>query len=253
MIDPPSNFAILPARIAVVLRFGLVVTGIVVYGISAEELDRFWRNIVARPGGAMTFRFVLQPSMAGIAALRDGINHARLGRPPYLSAVIRGIEGRGSRLWEGIISTARILILSVLMDIFCQLIFLSTFHPAESVPIAILLAFVPYALLRGPIKRAASHRNGVSAHPHGRRPNVNGSHPHLTLSDWLWLHDLPILTAAARSEHDLGRWRFGAPLRRDAGRARRCGADLRCRLPHPIYDWASPIAAVDVRGRTRPR
>lgn len=151
-----SKFGVLLARIAVVLLFSLVVTGIVWYGISAEVLDRLWRNIVARPGGPMTFRFILQPAMACIAALRDGISDARFGRSPYLSAIISDIEGRGSRLWEGIVSTAKILILGVVMDIFYQLIFLGTFHPAETALIAILLAFAPYALLRGPIKRVAS-------------------------------------------------------------------------------------------------
>jgi len=157
MTDPPSNFEILLARIAVVLLFGLVAAGIVWYGISPEELDRFWRSIVARPSGPMTFRFVLQPAMAGIAALRDGVSDARLGRSPYLSAIIRDIDGRGARLWEGIVSTAKILILGVVMDVIYQLTFLGTFHPAESAAIAILLALVPYALLRGPIKRVARH------------------------------------------------------------------------------------------------
>jgi len=156
MFEPPSEFAILLARIAVMLIVVLVVAGIFWYGISADELDRFWRNIVARPGGPMTFRFALQPSMAGIAALRDGINDARLRRPPYLSEIICGTERRSALLWEGVISTAKILILGVVMDIFYQFTFLGTFFPAESALIALLLAFIPYVLLRGPFKRVAS-------------------------------------------------------------------------------------------------
>jgi len=104
----------------------------------------------------MTFRFFLQPLMASIAALYDGINDAHLGRSPYLSAIVRGIEGRSSRLWEGVVSTAKILLLGIVMDVVYQLTVLDTFHPAESAFIAILLAFVPYALLRGPVKRVAS-------------------------------------------------------------------------------------------------
>ena len=60
---------ILLARIAVALIIGLAVAGVVWYGLSTDELDRVWRNIVARPGGPMTFRFVLQPAMAAVAAL----------------------------------------------------------------------------------------------------------------------------------------------------------------------------------------
>jgi len=156
MNDPPSKFAVFLARMAVVLLASLLVAGIVWHGLSGEVLDRHWRNIVARPGGPMTFRFILQPTMASIAALRDGINDAYLGRSPYLSAIIRGIEGRGGRLWEGVVSTAKILIVGIVMDVVYQLTVFGTFHPAESASIAILLAFIPYALLRGPFQRVAS-------------------------------------------------------------------------------------------------
>jgi hypothetical protein len=154
--DPPrSRLEILLARIAALLLFGLVLAGIAWNGISAEELDRFWRNIVARPGGPMTFRFVLHPTMAGVAALRDGIRDARLGRLPYAATIFSDSEGRGSLIWKGIVSTARILILGVVMDIAYQWIFFGAFHPAEAALIAILLAFIPYVLLRGAFTRVA--------------------------------------------------------------------------------------------------
>ena len=155
MTDTPTNTQILVARVAVVLIVGLALAGVVWYGLETEELRRVGRNIAARPGGPMTFRFVLQPAMAAIAALRDGFADARLGREPYLFAILRGAGGRRSRLWEGIVSTARILILGVVMDIVYQLVFLGEFFPAEAAIIAVLLAFVPYALLRGPFGRTA--------------------------------------------------------------------------------------------------
>ena len=40
----------------------------------------------------MTFRFILQPAMAFIAALRDGVMDARPGRRPYLWALIHGVR-----------------------------------------------------------------------------------------------------------------------------------------------------------------
>lgn len=155
MTDSPSRTVL--ARIAVGLLLGLVITGIIWYGISVGELERFWRNIVTRPSGPMTFRFILQPTMSSIAALRDGIKDARLGRAPYLFATIRRSERRTDRLWEGIVSTEKILILGVVMDVACQLIFFGTLHPAEAAVVAILLAFVPYAVLRGPVNRIARH------------------------------------------------------------------------------------------------
>src|SRR5208337_393578 len=157
MTNPPSKTEIFLARIAVALIVALAVAGVFWYGLSTDELDRVWRNIVARPGGPMTFRFVLQPAMAAVAASRDGVADARLGRTPYLSAILRGVEGRGGRLWEGIVSTARILILGLVMDVVYQAVFLGEFFPGEAAVIAVLMAFVPYALLRGPIGRVARH------------------------------------------------------------------------------------------------
>lgn len=156
--EPISKSQLLQGRLALGLVVGLMVLGVVCYGFATETLHRMWANLVARPGGPMTFRFILQPAMAAIAALRDGIKDARLGRRAYLWAIltgVRGPEGRGGRLWEGIVSTARILILGVVMDAIYQLLVMKTFYPAESAIIAILLAFVPYLLLRGLFARVA--------------------------------------------------------------------------------------------------
>jgi hypothetical protein len=152
----PSKSAIVQARVAILLIAGLLALGALWYGVSFENFNRLWRDLLDRPGGPMTFRFILQPAMAIIAALRDGVSDARLGRTPYLAAIMRG-EERSALLWEGIISTARILILGVVMDSVYQWLVLKTFYPGQAAVIAILLAFVPYLLLRGPIERIAHH------------------------------------------------------------------------------------------------
>ena len=155
---PAPSSQIFLARLAAALVVGLIVLGAVWYGISFQSLDRLWKDMLARPGGPMTFRFILQPAMAAAMALRDGVHDARLGRRPYLWAVFRGVrgpEGRSGRFWEGIVSTARILILGVVMDVVYQRLELKTFYPAQAAVIAILLAFVPYLLLRGPMARVA--------------------------------------------------------------------------------------------------
>jgi len=108
----------------------------------------------------MTFRFILQPTMAAIAALHDGVRDARAGRSPFFWTLLSDRAKRGSRLREGLIATARIMLLGLGMDTIYQGIVLKTFYPAEAAIIAIVLAFVPYALLRGPITRIALWRLG---------------------------------------------------------------------------------------------
>jgi hypothetical protein len=156
--EPISKSQLWQARLALLLVLGLLGLGVAWYGVTDESLGRLWRDILDRPGGPMTFRFILQPTMAIIAALRDGFRDTRLGRRPYIWALIHGVrdsQGRSGRLWEGIVSTARILILGVVMDVIYQWKVLDTFYPGQSAVIAILLAFIPYLLLRGPFERFA--------------------------------------------------------------------------------------------------
>jgi hypothetical protein len=70
MAEADTKFAILLARLAAALTVGLIVLGAVWYGFSAEVYHRFRRDIYDRPDGPMTFRFILQPAMAAMAAWR---------------------------------------------------------------------------------------------------------------------------------------------------------------------------------------
>jgi hypothetical protein len=153
--ETPTKTQILLAQVAVVLMIGFIAAGVGWYGFSAEVRERVWQNLLDRPGGPMTFRFILQPAMATIAALLDGIKDARTGRSPYLWTIFSSPGKRSGRLREGLISTARIILLGLGMDLIYQYLEFKTFHPAEAVIIALLLAFVPYLLLRGPCGRLA--------------------------------------------------------------------------------------------------
>jgi hypothetical protein len=151
----PTRTQVLLARLTTVLLVALVVLGMAWHGVSLEELQRLWRNLLDRPGGPMTFRFILQPIMVTIAAVRDGLRDARTGRSPFLWTMLTQPAKVPGRLNEGLIATARIILLGLGMDLAYQAIVFETFHPAEAVLIAILLAFVPYLLLRGPVTRVA--------------------------------------------------------------------------------------------------
>ena len=158
MTDTVPKNKLLLARWVVVLMIAFLVVGVAWHGISASVLERIWQNLFDRPGGQMTFRFFLQPIMATVAALHDGLRDARSGRSPYFWAILTNPAERGGRLREGLISTARILLLGLCMDLIYQLLEFGTFYPSEAVIISILLAFVPYLLLRGPIARVARWR-----------------------------------------------------------------------------------------------
>lgn len=158
MADAPTRGQLLVARIAVAIGAFLILLGLVLYGFSAEVHHRIWRDIAARPGGPMTFRFILQPCMAALAAFHDGRTDARLGRSPYLWTILTERGQGAGRLREGVIATARIILLGFAMDAIYQATVLGTFYPGEMLLIAVLLAFIPYVLLRGPFARLAGWR-----------------------------------------------------------------------------------------------
>lgn len=118
----------------------------------------FWSDMVGRTDGPMTFRFVLQPVMAIIAAAIDGYRDAKLGRSPYVMQLVHGRNARErvQTFREGFTAVTRILLLGVAMDVIYQFKVFGAFrHPLETLVIAVLLAFVPYLLLRGPAARLA--------------------------------------------------------------------------------------------------
>jgi len=53
-----------------------------------EMIGRGWDNFLARPNGSLSLRFYVQPTMAGLLALRAGIQDAKDGRQGYLWAML---------------------------------------------------------------------------------------------------------------------------------------------------------------------
>jgi hypothetical protein len=115
-------------------------------------------NLAARVGGPMTFRIILQPLMASLFAVRDGLKDARENRPPYLWTLITDPSQRVDLIRQGWKAVGRVFILAVVMDVIYQLIVVGWIYPLELLTIAILLAAVPYLVLRGPVNRLVRSR-----------------------------------------------------------------------------------------------
>lgn len=145
---------------AAAVAFGIVALCFAVYALLTEPgvWRRFWTDLVERPSGPMSFRFLLQPVMAIIAAWKDGTRDAATGSSPYFWTVLTDPAQRKDRLLEGLGATGKILAIGLAMDLAYQAIVLKHFYPAEAIVIAVVLAFVPYLLLRGPFARYARGR-----------------------------------------------------------------------------------------------
>ncbi|MES5815781.1 hypothetical protein [Pseudoxanthomonas sp. Soil82] len=126
-----------------------------------EYLHRFWSDLIARSDGPMTFRFFLQPIMAALMAWRDGTRDARIGREPYWVRIRHADRVERLAAWrQAVTAVARILLLGVAMDVIYQFKVFGAFkYPVETFVIALLLALVPYLLLRGLFTRLVQRRS----------------------------------------------------------------------------------------------
>lgn len=155
----PHELGIL-AKLVVLIGVLLIIAGIVWHGITIKTLERIWHDLADRPSAPMAFRFILQPMMAAVVAIAHGLKDARTGRSPYFWTVLRNPQARTARLREGLNATARIILLGIAMDVIYQVAFLRAFYPVEALVIALLLAFVPYVVLRGLVTRVARRWRG---------------------------------------------------------------------------------------------
>jgi hypothetical protein len=118
-----------------------------------NELQRIVHNLFARLDGPLHFRLIVQPTMAIIFAVVDGIRDAKAKKPPYFWALLSTPNYRKQLVKEGWKSVGKIFILAIVLDLVYQLKIHSTIYPGEMLIVAFVLAIVPYLLLRGPINR----------------------------------------------------------------------------------------------------
>ncbi|PWT98240.1 MAG: hypothetical protein C5B52_12550 [Bacteroidetes bacterium] len=129
-----------------------------------EIITRFFSNLLERTEGPMHFRFLLQPLMSLIFATLAAIRDAKKGVSPYLMRIIqnKNAEDRKKILREGWKDISKVFVLALILDVVYQLIVThkynteARFYPLESIFVAIVLAIVPYILIRGPLNRLIS-------------------------------------------------------------------------------------------------
>lgn len=149
-----QDLGLLPLLV-IVAAVSLIVGGIILHGVTLETCHRIWHSMFDRPSGPLAFRFILQPLLGAILAVRDGVGDAKTGRSSYFWALATERGRRVALLREALNATARIVPIGLAMDMAYRIIVYERFYPVEALVIAFLLAFTPYVLLRGPVSRIA--------------------------------------------------------------------------------------------------
>lgn len=131
--------------------------------------QRIVENLIARLVGPLHLRLILQPAMATLIAVRDGIRDARSRQPPYLWAIFTTPDSRLRLLIGGFKSVLKILILAFVLDSIEQFIAGRWFYPGEAILVSVILACIPYMVICGPVNRGA--RWWRSHHPSVKTPD----------------------------------------------------------------------------------
>jgi hypothetical protein len=123
---------------------------------------RFSTQLLARVSGPMKFRLVLQPAMAAFFAIRAGLADARAGKTPYFWCLLSDPGQRADMIKDGWKSVGGVFILALVLDAVYQIIELHFVYVGEMIAVAIILAIVPYLILRGLVTRLARRKIAAS-------------------------------------------------------------------------------------------
>jgi predicted ABC-type sugar transport system permease subunit len=113
-----------------------------------EILARACANLLRRLDGPLHFRFIVQPLVAMLFGIHAGLEDARGGEPPFLSAMISYPEVRGIRVKTALRDISSVLIVAAVLDAAYQIMEHSGIFLFELLVTVVLLAVVPYLLMR---------------------------------------------------------------------------------------------------------
>jgi hypothetical protein len=121
-----------------------------------EFFTRIYENMIDRVSGPMHLRLILQPLMAAILATLAGLKDAKKGWPPYFWGLETHPEERAEMIRDGWRRIGKVFILAAILDIVYQFIVQRWVYPLEVLITAVLLAIVPFFIVRGPVNRLAT-------------------------------------------------------------------------------------------------
>jgi hypothetical protein len=107
----------------------------------------FFEDLPKRLTGPGRFRFVLQPAIATLLGIRDGLLDARAGRPPYLYNLLF-YQQRRELLWSAFDTVVNLMLMGILLDAIAQWLILGASYPGAALVIGPTLIMLPYALAR---------------------------------------------------------------------------------------------------------
>lgn len=118
----------------------------------------FIEDIPKRLAGPGRFRCLLQPLIATILGIRNGLGDARAGRPPYLWGMLFHRHLRSELVRTSFQALANLLLMGILLDSLFQWVILGVSYPGAALVVGPVLITAPYAVARALSNRLAGLR-----------------------------------------------------------------------------------------------
>jgi len=121
-------------------------------------MDRIVQGIVARVTGPMSFRFMLQPAVAILLGVRDGLADAKAGTPPFIYDLLFSPKDRSRDLKSALKSLLKPIVVATILDCIAQYLIFKHVRLIPALLVGTLVMGLPYALARGITNRIATVR-----------------------------------------------------------------------------------------------
>lgn len=108
----------------------------------------FFTDILARFSGAGRLRFIVQPTVALVMGVRDGIKDAREGHRPFVLALLSKQARKYDLLRSSFASVRDLISIAIILDVISQFLIFQRIHPGAALLVGPILIAIPYALSR---------------------------------------------------------------------------------------------------------
>jgi hypothetical protein len=118
----------------------------------------FFEDMFARLSGPGRLRFIVQPTVAVLLGVRDGMREVRAGGLPFLRGFSFQKKGRQESLRSTFESIRELVSMAILLDLISQFLIFHRVHPAAALLLGPVLIAAPYTMSRILAGRAVESR-----------------------------------------------------------------------------------------------
>ena len=98
-------------------------------GIFADMIGRGWADFLTRPSGPLNVRFLIQPTVAAVMAVRAGIKDAKLDRSAFLWTALTDPRQRWRLVQSGWKDVRNVFLIAAALDATYQFVVHQFIYP----------------------------------------------------------------------------------------------------------------------------